>query len=861
MAQQDIGLGSSANDGNGDDLRTAGGKINDNFAEIYARTGRMYVDSVDGDDSNDGLTTATPKLTLAAAVAAVPNNSTLWLKCGSRWHEPLTLTNNHRYVDIKSYGTGAWPIIDGSRPIPAENWIADPGDRVGVYYADVTYSGPMAQSSDVLHQFELFDEGGGFVKDKAFVPRYLTGSLSDRLDYVEDNPGFFTVQIQGDDVTNPLDSNQTAFRFWIKTRDGSDPASNGRTIYYSEKPQALTISLGTNLERLTVQRCCTKDMCGSTGGAGLSGQVARHCEFLSASCHATVFRGVEFEDCLATGNSRNYFASGNGFHVFRNQDTEGLGNPRVLRCESRGLFAGISTHGTGGGMEHQTFFVKDFKAVDCINGVIAKASEHIHLENILVEDCLDGITLITDGTCQVDNFKYVSATRENTGNEQRRSAILVRGTGKYVINDAVVIFRDTGNPRGEFLAINDVDAEVTLNRVINYGGLEPDLNSNRRGKLTVNDSVFGLPPTAATNFEANNSWLISGVQTIGQINESHIGVNLNCTSPFVYQPYLHTVGASEVSYFTLPGTSQGVAGDSHILLSWSVSYGAELGRIVIEGAGPGGTDLHVRELTANAGLNQSGVWRAFDFAYPATLPETFSGATAKVPYFNRNLFPVDAGTARLNDDVNYVRLSNPEHFTTGQTIILGGLANRKSYGIRKIVSLVGDLAELDEPCPWNVWVGFLVGGLRYNSLGGSGFLDPPSVPVSLGIPLLSRSVTGSTTTLNLEGKIIYVEDGFELTFTDAHTQARLLPFGAGTFTTEGVRVTSSPANGNYEPNEPLINIGFAVIPGDVIDLKWRAYVQQFFPDYMTDPEYTWDAVLRGDSYLAQRKIGPRKRTI
>lgn len=38
MAQQTIGIGSSANDGNGDDLRTGGDKINDNFTELYGRT-------------------------------------------------------------------------------------------------------------------------------------------------------------------------------------------------------------------------------------------------------------------------------------------------------------------------------------------------------------------------------------------------------------------------------------------------------------------------------------------------------------------------------------------------------------------------------------------------------------------------------------------------------------------------------------------------------------------------------------------------------------------------------------------------------------------------------------------------------
>ena len=39
MAYQALGLGSSANDGTGDDLRTGGDKINDNFVEVYTKLG------------------------------------------------------------------------------------------------------------------------------------------------------------------------------------------------------------------------------------------------------------------------------------------------------------------------------------------------------------------------------------------------------------------------------------------------------------------------------------------------------------------------------------------------------------------------------------------------------------------------------------------------------------------------------------------------------------------------------------------------------------------------------------------------------------------------------------------------------
>lgn len=43
MAQATIGIGSSANDGTGDSLRTAGGKINTNFTELYAAAAQISV--------------------------------------------------------------------------------------------------------------------------------------------------------------------------------------------------------------------------------------------------------------------------------------------------------------------------------------------------------------------------------------------------------------------------------------------------------------------------------------------------------------------------------------------------------------------------------------------------------------------------------------------------------------------------------------------------------------------------------------------------------------------------------------------------------------------------------------------------
>ena len=56
MAQQSVGIGSSANDGTGDPLRTAFTKINENFTEVYAGLG---MDTDKGLDINNNTLTST----------------------------------------------------------------------------------------------------------------------------------------------------------------------------------------------------------------------------------------------------------------------------------------------------------------------------------------------------------------------------------------------------------------------------------------------------------------------------------------------------------------------------------------------------------------------------------------------------------------------------------------------------------------------------------------------------------------------------------------------------------------------------------------------------------------------------------
>ena len=62
MARQSINIGSAANDGTGDPLRTAFDKINDNFTELYDRFGggspniEITGDSIVNKSTNSNIT-------------------------------------------------------------------------------------------------------------------------------------------------------------------------------------------------------------------------------------------------------------------------------------------------------------------------------------------------------------------------------------------------------------------------------------------------------------------------------------------------------------------------------------------------------------------------------------------------------------------------------------------------------------------------------------------------------------------------------------------------------------------------------------------------------------------------------------
>ncbi len=332
----------------------------------------FYIDSMYGSDSNDGLTPTTPFKTFSALLTAAGTTVgvTVYVARGSHFYGELPNFGNLPYVQVKSYGQGIRPIIDGAVNLFTGTWVLD-GIYTNTWKQTITtalpqgaaYSAGWVRNSNQWH-VTLYDEavsetaGNGTDTisriDECGVPRVLNGDPypdstfnSDKpftnlipaqttqaglLTIVNANPGSFTVFAADGSPTaqpyEPRNDDATVFTVYYNPKDGSNPNTNGRTLRITQWGGLAIFPQGADIEDIIFARNGGKDMVSgylptNTGSPTLdkvngTGS-AVNCDFIAPGCHGGVWGGINGRDLNFLGNYMrdSYTYTGGCYHNFR----------------------------------------------------------------------------------------------------------------------------------------------------------------------------------------------------------------------------------------------------------------------------------------------------------------------------------------------------------------------------------------------------------------------------------------------------------------------------------------------------------------------------------------------------------------
>lgn len=163
-----------------------------------------YVDSVNGDDGNDGASPETALKTIGALPALQPGDR-IGLARGSHWREQLTITVDN--VTVEAYGTGDKPLLDCSDIVTG--WAKTEG-QTNIYEVQIT---PEWGDANELTAYE----------DDEYLQYVASTALCDST------PGSYTLSGTSGTVT-----------LYIHPFDSTDPTTDGKRYEYAHRTHGIS---------------------------------------------------------------------------------------------------------------------------------------------------------------------------------------------------------------------------------------------------------------------------------------------------------------------------------------------------------------------------------------------------------------------------------------------------------------------------------------------------------------------------------------------------------------------------------------------------------------------------------------------
>lgn len=267
----------------------------------------VFVDSVNGSDTNSGATAAQAKATIAG-IGSISPKMRIGLARGSHWREQLTIDPAAAPgVFVGSYGAGALPIIDCSDIAPANTWTATSG-KANVYHVTWLYLGTYDD-----HKLRVWEDDS-----------VLTRATS--LDACSATPGTFYMVM-------PLSFPTTIY---VHPTGSTNPASDGKKYEITKRPSAVLFAHA-------VRGIHTRRNGNNNGSTSLTdGGYSDLCLFEDGTNHnAIIFGGGEFKNSVFWGGEAYPDVGSSTLAVFFTNDPSGL-VAKVSRC----IFVGANAANT-----------------------------------------------------------------------------------------------------------------------------------------------------------------------------------------------------------------------------------------------------------------------------------------------------------------------------------------------------------------------------------------------------------------------------------------------------------------------------------------------------------------------------------
>jgi hypothetical protein len=418
----------------------------------------LFIDSVNGDDNNNGLSPDTAFSTIARGMTYVGKNSVIGLARGSHFREHLFL--DRQGVTVIAYGEGPRPILDAS-------------DQIRNASFDKTASAANVFEIQLRPQLDQAKTWINVWEDDRYLIRAASIEACDRT------PG---------SCFPSADTGSPPIMLYVHPLDSSDPTSNGKKyeyaarqygIYSPEKLAVIGIETRRNLHEngstkvgrySLLQDCLFREGSKHNVFVGTGAQLI-DCQAIDAyyagqsaamyvyNANSPQGEGITFINCLAFNSTEDTRI--NGFFGHKNI-AGSFGTVRFIRCITQQLNLGFS------GTDAETIIFNHCQSIDNVIGYSVGRSRETWLNNCSHQG-VRGINIVRAENSSSATYVESFLCRPTGPNSQ---AVNVDANGQRISLKNCLFLMDTGPDQENLWAVQlrgeDVVAELLDNSYVGF---------------------------------------------------------------------------------------------------------------------------------------------------------------------------------------------------------------------------------------------------------------------------------------------------------------------------------------------------------------------------------------------------------